>query len=423
MRTFAIALMAVTMVFAATAQAYAPSSASGKYGISTQVSAKWLGDGQWEYAYDIFGEGSANLWYDYLIMKFEFGDGGASTDHILNLYDPGAGPELREFWTVNGMIGNRGGHWFWGGVETGVQASYGDLATNTWITNPTSGQASGQRWLLDPVYAAAEGMANPFHDPLDYGRWAGNDYYTGQGDSAFGLIGGRAGEYDSDGIADDIFYDMTWFLGGHIYNATGPQLMATIRVVSDLGPYGAMQFQYYGSGSQRVGPVMAPGVTPDGLGDFDTDGDVDADDIDILCANMGGDPATYDLDGDGDVDIDDMIVLIETLAEWDNGVTSGVGTKRGDFNLDGVVDGIDLALMKTAFGEPDMGYADANANCDAFVDGTDLAILKTNFGFIAPTGGSAGLATGGAVPEPMTLLVMAAAGLPVLLKRKRKSQA
>ncbi|HDZ21187.1 MAG TPA: PEP-CTERM sorting domain-containing protein [Phycisphaerae bacterium] len=144
-------------------------------------------------------------------------------------------------------------------------------------------------------------------------------------------------------------------------------------------------------------------------GDFDGDGDVDADDIDILCANMGGDPATYDVDEDGDVDEDDMIVLIETLVELTDGVR--VGTKRGDFNLDGFVDGTDLALMKTAFGQPSMTYADGNANCDAFVDGTDLAILKTNFGFIAdPAGG---------VPEPATLSLLALGGMALLRRRSR----
>ena len=142
-------------------------------------------------------------------------------------------------------------------------------------------------------------------------------------------------------------------------------------------------------------------------GDYDGDGDVDADDINMLCDNMGGDPATYDADGDGDVDEDDMIYHIENLVELTDG-SGRVGSKRGDFNLDGFVDGTDLALMKVAFGQPGQDYADGNANCDAFVDGTDLAILKSNMGFIAPTGG---------VPEPMTLGLMALGGL-ALLRRK-----
>ncbi|HDZ21644.1 hypothetical protein LCGC14_0315840 [marine sediment metagenome] len=158
----------------------------------------------------------------------------------------------------------------------------------------------------------------------------------------------------------------------------------------------------------RVASIFIEDLGPPG--DFDDDGDVDADDVDMLCDNIGGDPAIYDVDEDGDVDEDDMIVLIGTLVEWDNGVDNGVGTRRGDFNLDGFVDGTDLALMKTAFGQPLMDYADGNANCDAFVDGTDLAILKTNFGFIAPTGG--------AVPEPVTIGLLSIGGLAMLRRRR-----
>ena len=162
--------------------------------------------------------------------------------------------------------------------------------------------------------------------------------------------------------------------------------------------------------------VALPGIPLPG--DFDGDGDVDADDIGLLCDNMGGDPDPYDVDEDGDVDEDDLVFLIETLVELQDG-SGRIGTKQGDFNLDGFVNGTDLALMKTAFGHPDQNYADGNANCDAFVNGTDLAILKTNFGFIAPpTGGSAGLATGGGVPEPMTIGLLSLGAL-AMLRRKR----
>ena len=146
-------------------------------------------------------------------------------------------------------------------------------------------------------------------------------------------------------------------------------------------------------------------------GDFDGDGDVDADDVDLLCDNLGD--VAYDLDGDGDADEDDMIFLIVTLVELQDG-SGRVGTKRGDFNLDGFVDGTDLALMKTAFGQPLMDYADGNANCDAFVDGTDLAILKTNFGFIAPP-------SPGGVPEPASLTLLALGGLAALRRRRKQA--
>ena len=408
MRKLMIILIGVTLAATATAQALAPTGASGKYGISTQVSARWLPGGQWEYAYDIYAQGT-NDYYDRFVMKFNFGDGGTAVDHILNLYDPGTGPELREFWTVNGMLGNRGGDWFWGGIETGVQASYGDLATNTWFLDPSDTQAAAERWFVDHTYATAAGIVNPFHDPLDYGRWAGNAYYTGEGDSAFGLIGGGATDHDGDTIADDIFYDMTWFRGGHIYGGDyGPQLMATIRVVSDLAPYGDMRFEYYGAGTQNVGPVMAPGAPT--AGDFDGDGVIDTDDIDLLCDNLGsGDLGTYDLDGDGDVDEDDKVFLIETLVAWNNGVTGGIGTAVGDFNLDGIVNGTDLVIMQANFGQSGLGYAAGNANCDDVINGTDLVVLQYYFGSEAPAS---------PIPEPGAMSLLALGGLALLKRRK-----
>ena len=144
--------------------------------------------------------------------------------------------------------------------------------------------------------------------------------------------------------------------------------------------------------------------------DFDDDGDVDSDDIDILCDNMGGDPATYDTNGDRDVDEDDLIYMVENLVEWSRpGGFSGVGTERGDFNLDGFVNATDLAIMKQYFGNTGIGWAGGNANCDDIINATDLAILKESFGFEATTV---------AVPEPVSLSLLGA-GAVLLLRRRR----
>ena len=146
------------------------------------------------------------------------------------------------------------------------------------------------------------------------------------------------------------------------------------------------------------------------------DGDADQDDVDLLCANVGGsDLATFDLDKDGDIDEDDQLFLIEQLLEYDldgDYIPDGVGSKRGDFNLDGVVNATDLAIQKVSFGPTgEFSYRHGNANCDSTVNGTDLAILRDNFGWTPPGGGEA-------VPEPASIGLLLSGGV-MLLRRKR----
>jgi len=155
---------------------------------------------------------------------------------------------------------------------------------------------------------------------------------------------------------------------------------------------------------ERFGPAPAPG-------DFDRDGDVDAADIALLCANMGSPNAFYDLDDDGDVDEDDLVFHIETYLEYDldgDGIPDGQGTFRGDFNTDGAVDIADLAILRGNSGQTGMGYAGGNANCDDVVDLADLTILR----------GNAGMSVTSPLPEPATLGPLALGALALLRSRR-----
>jgi len=138
-------------------------------------------------------------------------------------------------------------------------------------------------------------------------------------------------------------------------------------------------------------------------GDMDGDGDVDADDIDLLFADFGdaghAGPLS-DLDGDGDADSGDMDILIHDLVE----TTIGVGTEYGDTNLDGMVDTTDATRLATHFSHSDVGWAGGDLNGSGLVNITDLVILATYFGFPLPppSGGdslsASGAATLGAAP-------------------------
>jgi len=142
-------------------------------------------------------------------------------------------------------------------------------------------------------------------------------------------------------------------------------------------------------------------------GDMDGDGDVDADDIDLLFADFGdagrAGPQS-DLDGDGDAESSDMDILIHNLVE----TTVGVGTEYGDANLDGTVEATDLTRLAGNFASWGVGWGGGDFNGSGLVNITDLVILATHYGFCAPLAGggdslsASGAATLGAPPAPQS---------------------
>jgi len=261
----AIRVMAVLIIaglaFVATAEA-TPTYGTGGYDIACEVFYTNLGGGLHEYQYDLFAKAD-HMYYDKTTLRFEFGDGGSAVDHILNMYDPGTGPELREYWTMQGITHNHAGKGWYGEIHTGAQASYGDSDSNTWTVLPTTAEADFNAWIVDPVYAMAEGFDNPFHLPRDYAKHINNPYHEGAGyaDAGWGNYAGVPVDDDADGLADDLLFDMEWYFGGTMFNWSADyELVATFRIVSDLGPYGEMTFWNYSSGISITTPIVGPGI-------------------------------------------------------------------------------------------------------------------------------------------------------------------
>ena len=298
--------------------------------------------------------------------------------------------------------------WYGSGWTGGAPDPDDRIIMETWGGDAANGYTT-LRWPSletngDDVWeltAEPWAMDNPWHVPSEYqGGWYA--FHTAE-------VRDTGYAYNGTPITMDLMPIQNFWLSS---GAAG--LMLTTRIVStetfgaDPGDSPIPQWSPW---DDRAGmmPILGDWEAAGGgpVGDFDGDNDVDADDIDILCANMGGDVGTYDMDGDLDVDEDDMIFHVENLVELQDG-SGRVGTKRGDFNLDGFVNATDLALMKPNFGLSGKLYADGNANCDTVVNGTDLAILSANIGFAAPTG---------AVPEPITLGLLSIGSL-ALLRRK-----
>lgn len=109
-------------------------------------------------------------------------------------------------------------------------------------------------------------------------------------------------------------------------------------------------------------------------GDFGRDGDFDADDIDLIGAELGKPPgersALFDLDGDGSVDFVDRTAWVRDL----------MGTEFGDTNLDRLVDILDLDALGANWGKAG-GWAKADFNGDGLIDVLDLGALGTHWGF------------------------------------------
>ncbi len=151
-------------------------------------------------------------------------------------------------------------------------------------------------------------------------------------------------------------------------------------------------------------------------GDFDSDGDIDGDDIDLMgdAIRLGSAVDRYDLNGDSSVDVSDLDFLVRSLVGTSAVDGSGdpiFGTEYGDFNLDGEIELGDLTRLGTYYGVGDK-WAEGNANryLDLDIELGDLTILGTYYG--ASNGGDA-------IPEPMTLSIMVCGAIGLIRRRRR----
>lgn len=119
------------------------------------------------------------------------------------------------------------------------------------------------------------------------------------------------------------------------------------------------------------------------LGDLDLDGDIDADDIDLLAANDGSGDPFYDLNSDGVVEF--SFGTSGLASDSDFLVRSILGTEYGDANLDGVINATDFSTLSGSFGQLG-GWALGDFDGSSAIDATDFSILTGGFNFGVGTG-------------------------------------
>ena len=130
-----------------------------------------------------------------------------------------------------------------------------------------------------------------------------------------------------------------------------------------------------------LGYLASEAVAGGATGDFDQDGDLDTDDLDLICqfVRNGQYASRMDLDGDGVVTADDMV---DALVRAD-----GFDTFRGDANLDFRFDTRDLVqVFQTGWYEDGVpgnaNWATGDWNCDGDFTSADLVGAFQDGGYV-----------------------------------------
>lgn len=105
-------------------------------------------------------------------------------------------------------------------------------------------------------------------------------------------------------------------------------------------------------------------------GDFNGDSRVSPDDIDLLfqAIRKDNDNPIFDLTGDGNVDAVDVDELVRLV----------LGTRRGDANLDGIVNFEDFTALSSSFGD-EGGWSDGDFDGNGVIGFADFLALSTNY--------------------------------------------
>jgi uncharacterized membrane protein len=148
-----------------------------------------------------------------------------------------------------------------------------------------------------------------------------------------------------------------------------------------------------------LNPIAIPG-------DYNGNGQLDAEDLDVMAVGMVTNDARFDLDRDGDSDVQDRL-------DW---INEKKHTWAGDSNLDGEFNTSDLVAVFTAgkYETPDAaGWASGDWNGDVRFNTSDLVFALIQGGY------EHGPRATSPVPEPSSWLVMVVSGVICAFRYRR----
>jgi hypothetical protein len=400
---------------------FGPQDANGNYlGIASESYDPWVDPGQWEPVFPTLGTSTSPNTRPYR------DEGTAAEGYIMLALNPYTG----EVWTDIPVE-----HRAYNADSTPNTTTYTGHAGNTVISGPSGLPDDPGTPDIDESLVYSDVVTNM--TPSITGYDDNCIYFTAElWEEVQYQFGGFAGTSPDGGILVDNTY----------YTPADPLLMSVGQTVEEtpgrpfstevIGPMGTAYIDW-GQWSGGWGSTVATfGFEMDGikgwlradfagnrtgvrlteyyfdipagrLGDFDGDGDIDADDIDALGAAIqaGSTDTEFDMDGDGDVDSDDFAFHVHNLV--DTALGEGTGTAFGDFNLDGLVGILDLGLLGDGYNSTN-GWANGDANGDGTIGILDLGLLGDNYGY-----------DGSAIPEPATMSLLGLGAVALLRRRSR----
>ncbi|MCA9213060.1 MAG: tandem-95 repeat protein [Planctomycetales bacterium] len=274
------------------------------------------------------------------------------------------------------------------GVLANDSDAEGDVLTASLVSGPQHGtlqlnsdgafayQHNGEEVMADSfVYQVSDGTRSDtatvsvFVDPLNDAPTANDDVYSLEQGGALAVAAPGVLGNDLDVDGDALTVEL---VTGPVHGELTLNQNGSFSYLHSGEHEDAVSFTYRaldGNEGSAEATVIIEVLPADVEGDFNADGQVGVEDIDILCSAVqhGDTDSRFDIDGSGSINGVDFDYLIEAV----------IGTSIGDSNLDGQFDSGDLVLVFKA-NEYDDGvirnstWAEGDWDCTGDFDSGDL---------------------------------------------------